>query len=253
MNPRGDGSYSIADDIHIDGEGTSPFVFGRGWLLEIIELISGDYYFVTGRDEIRPLSRRFGVFYPPFTLVRACVNKMRGHVAGVGSINRIQGAPGIPVLFEADHVSTPTDIEHVPSILNSARELRSIEFSPHASTLSKHAKRLIDENYMASSSIARIARELGVSHSHLSRQFRRDYEMSPSTYLNKLRVAEATFLMSAGEPIVDASLDAGYNDLSGFYKQFRKSTSVSPGACRTMLDTNSQRSKSAKTSWHPPR
>jgi YesN/AraC family two-component response regulator len=36
-----------------------------------------------------------------------------------------------------------------------------------------------------------------------------------------------------GEAIIEVSGDVGYNDLSRFYKQFRKSTAASPGFCRS--------------------
>jgi AraC-like DNA-binding protein len=51
-----------------------------------------------------------------------------------------------------------------------------------------------------------------------------------------LRVADATFRLSKGEPIIEISQDVGYNDLSRFYKQFRKSTNTSPGACRDTMN-----------------
>ena len=99
---------------------------------------------------------------------------------------------------------------------------QSIDSCPSASLLSVKAKRLIDENYLAYPSIARIAERLGVSHAHLSRQFKRDFGMSPSEYLRRLRVADAPLRLARGEEIINVSLEVGYNDLSRFYKQFRK-------------------------------
>ena len=248
-----DGSYSIADDINIDAEGASSFVFGRGWLLEIIELVSGEYYFKSGGEDIRPRGSRFGVFYPSFTLVSAYVKNMKGLLTGIGSVRLIAGLPAMPVIFETGFSEPLTNVAQVPAILEEASELRSIELNPRASVLSSNAKHLIDTEFDSFPSIAQVARSLGVTHSHLSRQFRRDYQMSPSTYLNHLRVAEATFRISTGEPIIEASFDAGYNDLSRFYKQFRKATKVSPGACRSMLDADTSRSKNAKTTPSSPK
>ena len=79
------------------------------------------------------------------------------------------------------------------------------------------------------------ADRLKVSHEHLSRQFKKDYGLTPSAYLHKLRVAEATSRLSKGEEIIDISLDVGYNDLSRFYKQFRKATRTSPAVCRKQV------------------
>ncbi|MEO7672477.1 MAG: helix-turn-helix domain-containing protein [Pyrinomonadaceae bacterium] len=71
-----------------------------------------------------------------------------------------------------------------------------------------------------------------VTHEHLSRQLKHDYAMSQSNYLHRLRNAEATHRLLKGEEIIDVSADVGYNDLSRIYKQFRKSTKSSSGACR---------------------
>ena len=74
--------------------------------------------------------------------------------------------------------------------------------------------------------------------------------MSPSAYLHHLRVAEATFRLAVGEPIIEISMDVGYNDLSRFYKQFHKVTKTSPAVCRSMLEAGNDSeftSKNAKT------
>ena len=57
--------------------------------------------------------------------------------------------------------------------------------------------------------------------------------MTPLEYVHRLRLNDAYKLLSKGERIVDVSLDVGYNDLSRFYKQFRKHTRVPPGTCRS--------------------
>ena len=94
---------------------------------------------------------------------------------------------------------------------------------------------LLGSNYLVHPSIARIAARLNVTHAHLSRQFKRDFGMSPSAYLHQLRLADAPLRLARGEEIVNVSMEVGYNVLSRFYKQFRKNTSTSPGACQTLM------------------
>jgi AraC-like DNA-binding protein len=255
MKLLSDGSYSIEDEISIDGEGISPFIFGRGWLLEIIELEAGEFYFFSNGNKVRPRGRRFGVFYPPFSIIVSFVKQMRGHVSGIGAVAPSPGLPDIPVLFETDFDGRFTCAADALEVLQLATDRQSIEFNSRASLLSLKAKRLIDENFEVYPSIARIAGRLDVSHAHLSRQFKRDFEMSPSAYLHQLRVAEATHRLGTGETIIDVSMDVGYNDLSRFYKQFHKVTQTSPAACREMLNAigDTERiSKNAKTT-PPPR
>lgn len=236
MKVLGDGGYSIRDGLEIDGEGASVFVFGRGWLLEVVDIESGDYYFLSDGKKVRPAGRHFGVFYPPFSMVRPAVRSVRGKVVGVGSVRPPVGLPDHPVLFETDRRDEFTDVAEAADVFASARGVSSIEMNTQPSTLSIRCKNLIDENYLAEPGIARIAARLGVSHEHMTRQFRRDFGMAPSAYLHQLRVAEATFRLSLGEEIIDISGEVGYNDLSRFYKQFKKKTATSPAQCRLMFD-----------------
>lgn len=235
MQVLDDGGYAINDRISIPGEGVSDFVFGLGWLLEIVELSSGDYFFYSDGEEVRPGGRRFGVFYPPFTFVRAFARSVEGRVEGVGSETTLPELPSFPFIFQTHHNGTFKTTRQAICILTEATDRQSIAINTRPSRISLNAKRLIDENYVIDPSISRIARRLDVSHEHLSRQFKKDYGISPGKYLHALRVAEATFRLSLGREIVDISLDVGYNDLSRFYKQFRKTTGTSPSVCRKQV------------------
>ncbi|MGD9588801.1 MAG: helix-turn-helix domain-containing protein [Pyrinomonadaceae bacterium] len=236
MRSLPDGSYAIDDAVEISGEGVTPFVFCTGWLLEVVEIESGEYAFIRDGQRIEPAGKRFGAYYPALTFVRTFVREFKGRVRGVGALEPLPGLPDGPVIFETGFRGKFKHGRDAVSVLASAKDLRSIEACSKPSILSKRAKRLIDENYLAFLSIGLVAGRLKVSHSHLSRQFRRDLGMSPSEYLHHLRVADATFRLSTGQPIIEISQDVGYNDLSRFYKQFRKNTRSSPAACREMLD-----------------
>jgi AraC-like DNA-binding protein len=233
MDALSDGSYRFHDEIEFSGNGTSNFVFGRGWLVEIVDLSRGDYYFISDGSEVRPSAHHFGIFYPRFTMVCAGVNAMKGIVSGIGSIRQPFGLPGSPFIFETDHRGEFNSIDDAVSMIHRSRDRKTIEINTRPSLLSVKTKRLIDENFEVYPSIARIAARLRVTHAHLSRQFRKDFGLSPSSYLHQLRVAEATLLLSLGQEIVDISQVVGYNDLSRFYKQFRKQYATSPGRCRT--------------------
>ena len=236
MQLLSDGSYSIGDAVLVESEGVSPFVFCAGWLLEILKIESGEFYFLRDGEPVRPASKRFGIFYPPFTIVRSYVRDLKGNNRGVGAIDLVPGLPAGPVIFETAFWKPFTSAEQAVDVIKGGRNIQSIEPNTNPSLLSVRAKRLIDDNYLVFPSIARVAERLKISHAHLSRQFKRDFEMSPSEYLHHLRVADATFRLSLGEPIIDISQEVGYNDLSRFYKQFRKKTTTSPANCRTILE-----------------
>ena len=237
MQILSDGGYAISERIDIDGAGSSHFVFARGWLLEILDLERGEYCFFSDGDEVRPRSRHFGIYYPPFTITRPFVNGVGGTVRGVGSTEPLPELPSTAFMFDTDFAEDFVTTSQAVDVLDRSANRRSIEINSGTSPVTRKAKRLIDENYLVFPSISRIATRLSITHEHLSRQFKRDLGITPSGYLHKLRVADATFRLSMGEPIVDISQDVGYNDLSRFYKQFRKATHTSPAACRKQVSS----------------
>ena len=231
-----DGSYLFADELEVSGLVTTTIITCAAWLLEFYELRSGEVFFTSGQKRVCPNTKRFGVFYPPFSITQVSLNNLRGKLLGVASDETLPAKLAAPsIMFETGAIKTPASGKEAIAILMAAINCQAIGINPEASALVLKAKRLIDENYLANPSIARIAKRLGVSHPHLSRQFKSDFGMSPSNYLRNLRVADAPLHLARGEQIINVSGDVGYNDLSRFYKQFRKTTNTSPGACKTML------------------
>ena len=127
MRAGKDGVYAISDDFDIPSEGTSEFVFANGWLLEIVEVESGDYWFYSDGEPVRPTGKRFGVFYPPFTFVRAFARKVRGRTLGVGSETLPSGLATSPFIFETEYEGELTSIDDVREVLDASLNRRSIE------------------------------------------------------------------------------------------------------------------------------
>ncbi len=211
-------------------------ITGAAWLVELFELKSGELFFLRGEEHVCPNAKRFGIFYPPFTITRPCFKDAEGYVTGIAAdLASPAELMTAPVMFETNFTGPLACVAGVKEVLDSSYNRQFLEAYPSVSLLSLKAKRLIDENHLAHPSIARIAAQLNVSHEHLSRQFKRDFRLSPSSYLHQLRLAEATFRLAKGEEIINISQEVGYNDLSRFYKHFRKSTKTSPGSCRTAI------------------
>lgn len=233
------GLYFFEDELKDVSVFAGKIITCAGWLIEFLDLESGEMFFRKGAEEIRPNTKRFGVFYPPFSITRPCFRNASGFLRGIAGISKLPAKfPDKPVVFVIDAFISPKNIEQIVEIFDSSRNVQSIEAYPKASLLSLRAKRLIDENYQFYPSIARVAERLKVSHEHLTRQFKCDFELSPNAYLHKLRIADATFRLSQGEKIINISNDVGYNDLSRFYKQFRKSTANSPGFCQSVIKSS---------------
>ena len=229
-----DGAFLIEDVLEIKGEGAMTFVMYDAWMIEMFELERGEFYFLRGGEPVRPNGKRFGIFYSPFAIIRGCVKDIRGRWAGMAATERLpRELMAAPLIFETDFTESPKSVADVKEILCSSYNRQSIEINPTASLLSLKAKKLIDENYLIHPSIGRIAARLGVTNAHLTRQFKRDFTLTPSAYCHQLRIADATSRLARGEEIITVSENVGYNDLSRFYKQFRKATAKTPGYCQT--------------------
>jgi AraC-like DNA-binding protein len=202
------------------------------WLLEMYALRTGDLFFMKGKTPVHPGTRRFGVLYPPFSIARPCFHGAQGDLVGLA------GTKALPAGFSTGPIIFDLKLLHlapIGEILKARQNPESIEANPNASSLSIKAKKLIGEVRSSDPSIARIAGRLGVSNAHLSRQFRRDYGISPREYLHQLRIADVPLQLAKGGAIAEVSLDSGYRDLSRFYRQFGKITRSSPGRCRKIV------------------
>lgn len=226
------GGFSFEAQLDIAGEGRAPFVYGEGWMLEIVSLETGKYRFYRNGEAVEPTATTFGIFYPPFSMVSLYVKEVRGSVMGVCGWENFDRMPGEPILFETDRKEVFNNTKEAWEVIGDAKNVKSIPLNSSPSLLSVKAKRLIDEHYRIYSSISKIAERLSVSLEHLSRQFKRDFELSPGKYLHRLRIGEATYKLMKGDEIVNVSGEVGYGDLSRFYKQFRKQHMTSPGLCR---------------------
>lgn len=231
-----DGAYFFEDDLNNELGVDARIITCSAWLLELFELKRGEIFFMRGGEQIRPASNRFCVLYSPFSIVRTCFRKAKGYLRGIASVEALpEKFSAFPAVFDTDFSGSPNSVSQVFEILNTGERFQSVEAYPKASLLSVKAKRVIDENYLVYPSIARVAARLNVSHEHLTRQFKNDFDMTPNNYLRQLRMADAPLLLAKGEKIIDVSQEVGYNDLSRFYKQFRKTTNTSPGSCQAIM------------------
>jgi AraC-like DNA-binding protein len=230
---RAGGLYEFEDTLTVETTISATFVTCAAWLLELYELDGGDIYFLSGASEVRSPSRRFAVIFPPFSIARVRLEGARGRVFGYADTSSLPARfAGNAALFQTRAragTALPLDL------LECATAVESIPAWPHASAVSRRAKAIVDQSYLARVSFAQIAARLGITTAHLSRQFKRDFQMTPTAYLHQLRLADAPLKLARGEEIAAVSHDVGYGDLSRFYKQFRKVTRTSPGVCREMI------------------
>lgn len=81
--------------------------------------------------------------------------------------------------------------------------------------------------------LAALAREAGLSRFHFLRAFRQQVGMTPHQYLLHHRLQRAAVaIRTTVHPIATIALDAGFNDLSTFGRQFHRALGCSPRAWR---------------------
>ena len=69
---------------------------------------------------------------------------------------------------------------------------------------------------------------MNVSPSTLTHSFKKDMNISVYRYILKKRLVLAQQKILSGEPAQKAALDCGFNDYSGFYKQYKKTFGIAP-------------------------
>ena len=71
-------------------------------------------------------------------------------------------------------------------------------------------------------SVTDIANDLNVSASYLRHTFKKDMNISIYKYILEKKLIIANQKIDSGETATKAALDCGFNDYSGFYRQFKK-------------------------------
>jgi AraC-like DNA-binding protein len=199
-----------------------PLVFGADWLLEMVRM--------------EKYSRTLGFFWAPYAIIGELQELNDASDAEFVGFSR-PGEPPAPwlttsVVFNLGDLRLPRTPEDLIALVAKPHPCRCIEAGQNASRLARKAKRLISKTYGSDMALAKIAAQAGVSHAHLTRQFKRDFGITPIAYRNGLRVSEAIGRLSKGQDILDVGYEVGFNDTSRFYDDFRKVTGTSPGKCR---------------------
>jgi AraC-like DNA-binding protein len=84
-------------------------------------------------------------------------------------------------------------------------------------------------NYREEIDLERLAGMVNMAEGSLCRFFKQNMGLTIFEYLNKIKVEFACkLLMDPDLSILDVCLDSGFNNLSHFNKQFRKTTEITP-------------------------
>ena len=92
----------------------------------------------------------------------------------------------------------------------------------------RRVQEYIDAHLEHNVSLSALGRVAGLSPYHLVRVFRETTGLPPHAWHNQRRIQRARRLLSAGVPIAEVALDAGFADQSHFSHRFRESVGTTP-------------------------
>ncbi|MFV0380026.1 MAG: helix-turn-helix domain-containing protein [Anaerorhabdus sp.] len=96
-------------------------------------------------------------------------------------------------------------------------------------------KKYIEENYEKKITLDILAKRLNISKYHLSHKFKKTYNISPISYLNKTRVKVCKELLNNTDySISEISIILGFSSLSYLSQQFKKYEKMSPQQYRNL-------------------
>lgn len=107
-----------------------------------------------------------------------------------------------------------------------------IEFNPML-VLIKKTKDIFDTYFTDREKLSAETKELGISQNHLIHLFRQQFHMTPTEYINQLRVQKAIdLLINTDINILNIALLCGFGSLSNFYEFFKRQAKLTPSKYR---------------------
>lgn len=103
-----------------------------------------------------------------------------------------------------------------------------VEYQPLAD-IAKQAKNVIDQYYSEKQQLTDELQKLGISKRRMAQIFKQQYGISPTEYVNSLRIQIAKEqLQQSALPIIEIAYSLGFESLSAFFTFFRKNTGAAP-------------------------
>ena len=128
-----------------------------------------------------------------------------------------------------ENFSIPKSAEDIFSLVRNAKNPIIVEKEESPNSVATKTKLKLQQNLGSSISVAEIAKELGYSHSVMTRLFKKNFEISPVDYRSRCRIMESMVLLMLREKnVTEAGFEVGFEDCSAFFRQFKRQTQVSP-------------------------
>jgi len=102
----------------------------------------------------------------------------------------------------------------------------------------RRAVAFIHREYARRLPLDEMAKVAHMSRRHFSRIFRKVMGVSPSEYVNKIRIDQAKRRLRQSRSIAEVALEAGFQNVSYFYRMFKRFEEISPGVYRRKAKNN---------------
>lgn len=98
----------------------------------------------------------------------------------------------------------------------------------HNSIPCENICRYVEENFGSPLRLQTIAKEFGYNYTYLGRLFKKEKNMSFTTYVDQVRIKHAKMLLDKNVSVSQTAQNTGFNDIDYFTKKFKKYVGCSP-------------------------
>jgi AraC-like DNA-binding protein len=177
---------------------------------------------VTARGEVLAPTR-FVLAVPPRSILVMRFEQADVRAEGTGAVGALDGHL-VPAVEQMKAGTSPA-----AAIARPQRVLASLDPDRDVAPVLATARARLHDVIGALAPVRTVAAELELRPETLTRRFAATYGIEPKHYCHRARLFDAAVRLFAGASIVDAALDAGFNDLKRFYVQFRRLLDATPG------------------------
>lgn len=132
-----------------------------------------------------------------------------------------------------------SEVDLLRHIENQKKYLALLPKDFNNSKLATKLKNHIDENYLTGKKIKEFCDELGINYSSLIHLFKQCYRVTPNDYLNRLKLNAALKELSMKDKsLIDSCYEAGFEEYSNFFRQFKSWLGVNPKHIITSKNLN---------------
>jgi len=214
-------------------EGSAPDAFlatASAWFVSLVTVFEGRLGFCDGRGE-RDGPVRFVLYVPTGALVRMPVYDAKVTTRGFAGISLPSHWPTQPLAIAVDE--QPASLAEFERALGEADMNRDgISADAGCTPRVVRARHALAAGSFRPGPVGAVARAQGWNAAVLSRVFSGSYAITPRAYCQRLRVHQAVMGLFQGLSISQVAFDAGFTDLSRFYRKFRTTTGNTPGRYR---------------------